>query len=364
MRKQFLFLLLALISGVTACNNSPKFTIRGTVDGQKEGTMYLMRGFTDDTLAQAEIVDGKFTMTGQTDRLSDAHLMLKGTRDEVLRILLENADYTVYFSLTDPTATKAEGTETQNLYARYDAIGRKVQQENMEYKSKYVAARQANDTAGMAKYSKLNEDLVNDMMAREDRFVEAHPDSYVAAYVLHRNMPMYTLVELEKRYNALGETAKSSDWGKEILERIQRLAAVQVGQKAPDFTQNTPEGKPLSLYALPGKVKLLDFWASWCGPCRAENPNVVKMYEKYHPQGLEILSISLDRTKDAWVKAIADDGLTWKHVSDLKGWDNEVARLYLVGAVPHLILLDENNVIVAKDLRGKELEVKIRELLQ
>ena len=107
-----------------------------------------------------------------------------------------------------------------------------------------------------------------------------------------------------------------------------------------------------------------DFWASSCGRCRGENPNVVKMYEKFHPKGLEILSVSLDEDKDAWLKAIEDDKLTWNHVSDLKGWQNAAAQLYCVNGIPHLVVLDENNVIVAKDLRGEELQNKVAELLK
>ena len=109
---------------------------------------------------------------------------------------------------------------------------------------------------------------------------------------------------------------------------------------------------------------VIDFWASWCGPCRGEDPNVVKMYEKFHPKGLEILSVSLDEDKDAWLKAIEDDKLTWNHVSDLKGWQNAAAQLYCVNGIPHLVVLDENNVIVAKDLRGEELQNKVAELLK
>ena len=118
------------------------------------------------------------------------------------------------------------------------------------------------------------------------------------------------------------------------------------------------------MHSIKGKVKVIDFWASWCGPCRGENPNVVKMYEKFHPKGLEILSVSLDEDKEAWLKAIEDDKLTWNHVSDLKGWENAAAQLYCVNGIPHLVVLDENNVIVAKDLRGEELQNKVAELLK
>ena len=109
---------------------------------------------------------------------------------------------------------------------------------------------------------------------------------------------------------------------------------------------------------------IVDFWASWCGPCRGENPHVVEIYKEYHPKGLEIFGVSLDNNKEAWVKAIADDGLVWKHGSDLKGWQSAPAQLYSVSGIPHTVLLDENNKIIAKNLRGDELKQKIAELLK
>ena len=128
-----------------------------------------------------------------------------------------------------------------------------------------------------------------------------------------------------------------------------------VGIEAPDFTSNTPEDKPLSLKDLRGKVLLVDFWASWCGPCRRENPNVVLMYNKYHAKGFEILSVSLDNDKTRWLGAIQQDGLVWNHVSDLKGWQNEAAKKYAVTSIPQTILLDKEGKIIARNLRGEAL---------
>ena len=158
--------------------------------------------------------------------------------------------------------------------------------------------------------------------------------------------------------------AKASAQGKAIAAQIAKLESTAIGQIAPNFTITTPEGESISLYDIKGKVKLIDFWASWCGPCRGENPHVVEIYKEYHPKGLEIFGVSLDNNKEAWVKAIADDGLVWKHGSDLKGWQSAPAQLYSVSGIPHTVLLDENNKIIAKNLRGDELKQKIAELLK
>ena len=148
----------------------------------------------------------------------------------------------------------------------------------------------------------------------------------------------------------------------ELKSNIDNAKNFLIGAIAPDFEQNTPDDKPMKLSSLRGKIVLVDFWASWCGPCRRENPHVVKLYNKYKSKGFEVLGVSLDRTKDKWEKAIAKDKLTWSHVSDLKGWKNQVAKQYSVTSVPHTILLDREGRILARNLRGADLDAKLKEL--
>jgi thiol-disulfide isomerase/thioredoxin len=145
-------------------------------------------------------------------------------------------------------------------------------------------------------------------------------------------------------------------------EQVKQARTMSVGGAAPDFTQNTPEGAPLSLSKFKGKVTLVDFWASWCGPCRRENPNVVSMYKKYKDKGFDILSVSLDSNKDSWLKAIKDDGLVWNHVSDLKGWQNDAAKLYGVRSIPQTVLVDKDGNVIARNLRGELLEARLDEI--
>ena len=317
-----------------------------------------VNGSSLDTLAKADVKNGSFEFTGNVSEPTGAYIMVIGQRGAI-PFMLENANITVNAGQAGLTVTGSEG---QKIYDQFMAINASAQQEAMKLQQEYQAANgdQAKIQAVQEAYAKL----MTDAQAKETELIKANPDSYVSTFVIVSGMGQMEYEQLKERYNLLGEKAKASAQGKAIAAQIAKLESTAIGQIAPNFTITTPEGESISLYDIKGKVKLIDFWASWCGPCRGENPHVVEIYKEYHPKGLEIFGVSLDNNKEAWVKAIADDGLVWKHGSDLKGWQSAPAQLYSVTGIPHTVLLDENNKIIAKNLRGDELKQKIAELLK
>ena len=215
--------------------------------------------------------------------------------------------------------------------------------------------------------------LVNDSLRREKELLReatnsflASNDNLISSYTVYSNIVMRDagLKETRSMYGALGDGARSTQYGRMIKERIDRLAKTDQGAKAPDFTLPDTKGNPVTMSSVKGKIKIIDFWASWCGPCRLNNPHLKKLYEEFHPKGLEIIGVSLDTDKDAWEAAIEKDGLTWVNVSSLNGWQCETISLYSISGVPSLFILDEYNNIMATGLRGERLKAFLEENLK
>ncbi len=359
MRKLLLSIVAASMT-LAACNAQSGYKVTGTVEGMPDGKAIIatVNGSSLDTLAKADVKNGSFEFTGNVSEPTGAYIMVIGQRGAI-PFMLENANITVNAGQAGLTVTGSEG---QKIYDQFMAINTTTQQEAMKLQQEYQAAN--GDQAKMQAVQEAYAKLMTDAQAKETELIKANPDSYVSTFVIVSSMGQMEYEQLKERYNLLGEKAKASAQGKAIAAQIAKLESTAMGQIAPNVTITTPEGESISLYDIKGKVKLIDFWASWCGPCRGENPHVVEIYKEYHPKGLEIFGVSLDNNKEAWVKAIADDGLVWKHGSDLKGWQSAPAQLYSVSGIPHTVLLDENNKIIAKNLRGDELKQKIAELLK
>ncbi len=263
---------------------------------------------------------------------------------------------------------KAEGSPDTKVFLQINELGKKVQARADSFQQVFqtLLATSKKDSATMDSINRVIEVPYMAMVADHQKHVAEVVDKNsgsLAALAGIQQLTPDTYMELYKKvYNDLAKRFPGSKYLANLKKSVESYSKMIEGAEATDFTLASNEGKMISLSSLKGKIVLIDFWASWCGPCRKENPNVVKVYQKYHPKGFEILAVSLDDKKDKWLEAIAKDGLPWYHVSDLKGWESDVAKAYGVDAIPFTVLLDKEGKIIAKGLRGKTLEAKLEEL--
>jgi len=259
--------------------------------------------------------------------------------------------------------TKITGSPTQDIFKTYIAEMEKLNKEVLALQGKYQNAMTTGNTSEADKAKIDYQAIIDNNKVYSKNFVKEHSNSVVSAYItLFQLADQIDVAELDSLASKFAPELSKSEYVVKINERIQEQKKTAIGIVAPDFTMNDPEGKPIQLSSLRGKIVLVDFWAAWCGPCRQENPNVVKLYQQYHDKGFEILGVSLDKNKEDWLKAIKADNLTWMHVSDLQYWQNAAARLYGVNAIPQSFLLDKDGKIIGKGLRGEQLANKLMEL--
>jgi peroxiredoxin len=361
-----LIYLIAFPVILAGCSTKPHYSVTGKIEGADTLTFLLQKSENGAlvTLDSAVAHKGVFKMKGAPVKYPEMVLLSAKNSRMRTRFYLENSDITITGKIDSLFNAKITGSATQDQYQNFINSNKPLTEEYSKIYAAYQVASQNNDSAKVSKLEKQADSIQNEMTNLQKDFIRNNPKSFVVPTLLSGLSYELEAGELEGFVNGLDTAVANTQTVKDLKERILKLKAVAIGQKAPDFTLNDPEGNPVSLSSKIGsKLLLIDFWAAWCGPCRRENPNVTKVYNEYHKKGFDIIGVSLDQSKDEWVKAIKNDNLTWTHVSDLQYWNSAAAKLYAVSAIPANFLLDQNGVIIAKNLRGEDLANKLKEIL-
>ena len=384
-----IILLLSATVALISCSKD-KYTISGIAKGVENGKTIIMEtpdaaGMGLVAVDTVKVENGKFEINGKVTELSIHFLQLEGANGKV-PFILENGDITIEINKDSINKSKISGTYNNDEFSNFNNDIAKIQKSLVDFQTKNTplmnTAQQTKDTAVINKlmmdFGKLQQTVGENTKKKYTTYSETHPKSFITALIIQSMMndPAVDIKKVEGLYASLDASLKTTKPGKAIELKIKQSKMVPAPGAAPqpsaapapanwrsDFSAPNPQGKEISLNQSLGKVTIVDFWASWCGPCRAENPNVVAIYKEFHSKGLNIVGVSLDKDAAKWKEAIAKDKLTWIHVSHLKFWDEPIAAQYEVKSIPATFILDASGKVVARDLRGEELRAKIKELL-
>lgn len=365
MRKS-LFILLVLVhqSVVLLSQNNTKqknnFKLEITVTDTKDGFI-LIRNLTKPLADTMKIVNGVAKFQGYTQETLP-HIIADENNKYQLFFIGVNDDIKITLNKKDMIVTFLGGSASHEVFRELIVLQEPLQKIGMELQQAYEKPNAKKDTI-----DKKMELVNNKLRDNFFDFIKRHDTSLVTAFVIYsavNNDRNIRTSFADSMFQFLKGKARVGFYGTELNKMMSKLKAIEVGYIAPDFTLKDSSGKKsYSLHGLRGKYVLVDFWASWCGPCKAEIPFLKKAYEKYHSKGFEIMSVSLDDKKDAWLNSLKQFQMPWIQVSDVKGFNSIVNDLYHVPAIPKTLLLDKNGTIISTDLRGDALENKLKELL-
>lgn len=335
------------------------YQITARTQGLADTTAYLIRCNTD-TIGRTEMKNGMIVFKGKTEKPDVAYIRFAGKKS-VIPLILENVNIQI---LANSQGVTIVGGEQQELYNHYANLNQVTKAEQNRVQNEMRAAMQEGNQMKMKGLQNDFLKYVEKMRKVEVATFDSLVNTIAGMYVLSSNMMDMGRTMLRERYDRFSPEYQESPLGKAVAEYLEKIEQIMEGKIAPDFSLPNVEGDTISLHKMRGKVKLVDFWASWCAPCRKEMPNLVKLYKHYQTKGLEILGVSIDDKADAWKKACFEEGITWKSVRTPEGSKSPILQQYMIQSIPFTILLDADNRIVAVNLRGKALEDKIAEMLK
>lgn len=364
--KKFMYIVAAGTTLFAACQPGNTYKVAGTIEGLNDGDTVYIQKMDDSKLVPVDsvvVANGQFEFTGIADSTELCYITYKNNgRPAGSTFFLEKGNINVKMSADGKK--EVTGTPTNDIWYAYS---QQVDSMYSEMREIYAAAQ---DTTLTDEERKAKMDLLDlKEQASMDYAIETMKTNIgnpVGIMLLRQNYAYMESEKLDAVLEMVPEKYQGNETVVKIKKEIEVMKKTAVGQPFTDFEMQTPEGETVKLSDFIGKnkVTLLDFWASWCGPCRAEMPNVVKAYKEYKDKGFGVVGVSLDNNAEAWKKAIADLNITWPQMSDLKGWACEGAKLYAVHGIPATFMINQEGIIVAKNVRGEEIAKKLDELLK
>jgi len=355
-----------------SCSNQKKktngFSVAINIRNLKVPTKVFLQIPVDGKLHKIDsvtLIDGKGTITGKVKRPELYYLTFNNFHIRI-PFWIENSKISVSSDIKNLRNLIIKGSKTQDEYMAYEDSVSGFQNQELRFAQQYRVARMQKKEADMKKAENKYDSIGKLWIKYMIGYAMRHNKSVVMPYIIMRNSYSLTLEQLDSVSSNFDPALAQNTYAKLLKERVAVLKRVAPGQPFVNFTLNDTTGNPVSLASVikNHKYTLVDFWASWCAPCRAENPNVVAAFKKYHRKGFTVFGVSLDENHSKWEQAIKQDGLDWTQVSDLKGWKSAAAKLYGVQVIPHNVLINEKGIIVAQDLRGPALQAKLKALLK